>query len=81
MTPPGQPMADLTLAIPLLRVPIVQAFAQLPDEAFGFMCGVFMNVGREAGGFQHDSRAALEATVPLVTQFFDRMSTVPPWPK
>lgn len=42
------------------RVDVIRAFATLPDEAFGFFCGVMSNTGRTAGGFQHDSRAGVE---------------------
>lgn len=53
------------------RAKLAKMFAELPDEAFGFVSGTIMNIAQTAGGFQHDSRAALEAMGKEVSKYFD----------
>ena len=43
------------------RERIVRAFAELPEEAFLYVCGLLWNVARTSGGFRPDSRAGLVA--------------------
>lgn len=59
------------------RLMIVLKFATLPDEAFGFFAGTMLNMSREAGGFQSDSRAAIEALGPLVERYYELKSEKP----
>lgn len=60
------------------RLLIVRAFAALPDEAFGFFAGTMLNMSFEAGGFQSDSRAAIEALGKLVQAYYELKSEKPP---
>lgn len=48
-------------------------FSLLPDEAFGYFCGVILNTSHSAGGFQADSRAAIEALGLRVQAYFDSL--------
>ncbi len=53
------------------RERIVRAFAELPDEAFNYVCGLLWNVARTSGGFRSDSRAGLVALGEAARQYLE----------
>jgi hypothetical protein len=59
------------------RVDIVRRFARLPDEAFGNLIGMMLGRASTAGGFQPDSRAALEALRLPILAYIDSKSENP----
>ena len=71
------PREKRTVDIDPMRALIVRAFSQLPDEAFGFFVGTMLGMSREAGGFQSDSRAAIEALGKLVERYYELKSEKP----
>lgn len=71
------PLEKRNVDIDPLRALVIVAFATLPDEAFGFFAGTMLNMSREAGGFQSDSRAAIEALGKLVERYYELKSEKP----
>ncbi len=62
--------------IAVMRNRLVIAFLELPDEAFDFLVGQMMQIGRAAGGFQRDSRIALEQLSTLAENYFEARSAL-----
>jgi len=53
------------------RYAVVKAFAALPPEGFNFIVGQMLQIGLTAGGFQTDSREALQALSEKASAFFE----------
>lgn len=62
------------------RAATVRAFSALPDEAFSYFCGVIYSISRSAGGFQSDSRAAIEALGLVALDYLSRPVAPPEAP-
>lgn len=52
------------------RIALVTAFAELPDEAFNYFAGMMLSTSHTAGGFQRDSRTAIENLRPIIEKLF-----------
>jgi len=62
-----------TIAVRPERRAVLEAFGTLPDEAFNFQLASITQIGREAGGFQRDSRVALEHLTAVIDAYFERL--------